>query len=199
MLFLYLDFMEKKRCGWCIGDPLYENYHDQEWGVPIFDDRLLFEFLILETFQAGLSWITVLRKREHFGKSFDAFDYYKIAAYDSLKEEELLSNPNIIRNRLKIAATIQNARAFLAIQKEEGSFSNYIWSFVSGKPVINQHKKLDEIPAFTPLAEKISKDLKKRGFKFVGPTIIYAHMQATGMVNDHLVDCFRHSEVGLER
>lgn len=199
MLFLYLDFMEKKRCGWCIGDPLYENYHDQEWGVPIFDDRLLFEFLILETFQAGLSWITVLRKREHFGKSFDAFDYHKIAVYDSLKEEELLSNPNIIRNRLKIAATIQNARAFLAIQKEEGSFSNYIWSFVSGKPVINQHKKLDEIPAFTPLAEKISNDLKKRGFKFVGPTIIYAHMQATGMVNDHLVDCFRHSEVGLER
>lgn len=199
MLFLYLDFMEKKRCGWCIGDPLYENYHDQEWGVPIFDDRLLFEFLILETFQAGLSWITVLRKREHFGKSFDAFDYHKIAVYDSLKEEELLSNPNIIRNRLKIAATIQNARAFLAIQKEEGSFSNYIWSFVSGKPVINKYKKLDEIPAFTPLAEKISKDLKKRGFKFVGPTIIYAHMQATGMVNDHLVDCFRHSEVGLER
>lgn len=199
MLFLYLDFMEKKRCGWCIGDPLYEKYHDQEWGVPIFDDGLLFEFLILETFQAGLSWITVLRKREHFGKSFDAFDYYKIAAYDSLKEEELLSNPNIIRNRLKIAATIQNARAFLAIQKEEGSFSNYIWSFVSGKPVINKYKKLDEIPAFTPLAEKISKDLKKRGFKFVGPTIIYAHMQATGMVNDHLVDCFRHSEVGLER
>ncbi len=191
--------MEKKRCGWCIGDPLYENYHDQEWGVPIFDDRLLFEFLILETFQAGLSWITVLRKREHFGKSFDAFDYHKIAVYDSLKEEELLSNPNIIRNRLKIAATIQNARAFLAIQKEEGSFSNYIWSFVSGKPVINKYKKLDEIPAFTPLAEKISKDLKKRGFKFVGPTIIYAHMQATGMVNDHLVDCFRHSEVGLER
>ena len=199
MLFLYLDFMEKKRCGWCIGDPLYEKYHDQEWGVPIFDDRLLFEFLILETFQAGLSWITILRKREHFGKSFDAFDYYKIAAYDSLKEEELLSNPNIIRNRLKIAATIQNARAFLAIQKEEGSFSNYIWSFVSGKPVINKYKKLDEIPAFTPLAEKISKDLKKRGFKFVGPTIIYAHMQATGMVNDHLVNCFRHSEVGLER
>ena len=199
MLFLYLDFMEKKRCGWCIGDPLYEKYHDQEWGVPIFDDGLLFEFLILETFQAGLSWITILRKREHFGKSFDAFDYYKIAAYDSLKEEELLSNPNIIRNRLKIAATIQNARAFLAIQKEEGSFSNYIWSFVSGKPVINKYKKLDEIPAFTPLAEKISKDLKKRGFKFVGPTIIYAHMQATGMVNDHLVDCFRHSEVGLER
>ena len=140
-----------------------------------------------------------MRKREHFGKSFDAFDYHKIAAYDSLKEEELLSNPNIIRNRLKIAATIQNARAFLAIQKEEGSFSNYIWSFVSGKPVINKYKKLDEIPAFTPLAEKISKDLKKRGFKFVGPTIIYAHMQATGMVNDHLVDCFRHSEVGLER
>ena len=199
MLFLYLDFMEKKRCGWCIGDPLYEKYHDQEWGVPIFDDGLLFEFLILETFQAGLSWITILRKREHFGKSFDAFDYYKIAAYDSLKEEEVLSNPNIIRNRLKIAATIQNARAFLAIQKEEGRFSNYIWSFVSGKPVINKYKKLDEIPAFTPLAEKISKDLKKRGFKFVGPTIIYAHMQATGMVNDHLVDCFRHSEVGLER
>jgi DNA-3-methyladenine glycosylase I len=199
VLFLYLDFMQKKRCGWCIGDALYEKYHDQEWGVPIFDDRLLFEFLILETFQAGLSWITVLRKREHFRMSFDAFDYHKVAAYDIKKENELLSNPKIIRNRLKIAAAVHNARAFLSIQKEKGSFSNYIWDFVSGKPLVNHHKKLEEIPVFTPLAEKISNDLKQRGFKFVGPTVIYSHMQATGMVNDHLADCFRHSEVGLER
>ena len=191
--------MQKKRCGWCIGDALYENYHDQEWGVPIFDDRLLFEFLILETFQSGLSWITVLRKREHFRMSFDAFDYHKVAAYDIKKENELLSNPKIIRNRLKIAAAVHNAKAFLSIQKEKGSFSNYIWDFVSGKPLVNQHKKLEEIPVFTPLAEKISNDLKQRGFKFVGPTVIYSHMQATGMVNDHLADCFRHSEVGLER
>jgi len=179
--------MQKNRCGWCLGNALYEKYHDQEWGVPIFEDRLLFEFLVLETFQAGLSWITVLKKREYFRKAFDHFDYSKIATYGVHKEDDLLSNPGIIRNRLKIAATIHNAKAFMEIQKERGSFSNYIWDFVSGKPLINHYKKLEEIPAFTPLAEKISKDLKQRGFKFVGPTVVYAHMQATGMVNDHLV------------
>jgi len=191
--------MQKNRCGWCLGNALYEKYHDQEWGVPIFEDRLLFEFLVLETFQAGLSWITVLKKREYFRKAFDHFDYSKIATYGDHKEDDLLSNPGIIRNRLKIAATIHNAKAFMEIQKERGSFSNYIWDFVSGKPLINHYKKLEEIPAFTPLAEKISKDLKQRGFKFVGPTVVYAHMQATGMVNDHLTACFRHSQVGLER
>ena len=191
--------MQKNRCGWCLGNALYEKYHDQEWGVPIFEDRLLFEFLVLETFQAGLSWITVLKKREYFRKAFDHFDYSKIATYGVHKEDDLLSNPGIIRNRLKIAATIHNAKAFMEIQKERGSFSNYIWDFVSGKPLINHYKKLEEIPAFTPLAEKISKDLKRRGFKFVGPTVVYAHMQATGMVNDHLTACFRHSQVGLER
>ena len=191
--------MQKNRCGWCLGNALYEKYHDQEWGVPIFEDRLLFEFLVLETFQAGLSWITVLKKREYFRKAFDHFDYSKIATYGVHKEDDLLSNPGIIRNRLKIAATIHNAKAFMEIQKERGSFSNYIWDFVSGKPLINHYKKLEEIPAFTPLAEKISKDLKQRGFKFVGPTVVYAHMQATGMVNDHLIACFRHSQVGLER
>ncbi|MDA7807971.1 DNA-3-methyladenine glycosylase I [Flavobacteriaceae bacterium] len=191
--------MQKNRCGWCLGNALYEKYHDQEWGVPIFEDRLLFEFLVLETFQAGLSWITVLKKREYFRKAFDHFDYSKIATYGVHKEDDLLSKPGIIRNRLKIAATIHNAKAFMEIQKERGSFSNYIWDFVSGKPLINHYKKLEEIPAFTPLAEKISKDLKQRGFKFVGPTVVYAHMQATGMVNDHLTACFRHSQVGLER
>ncbi len=191
--------MQKNRCGWCLGNAIYEKYHDQEWGVPIFEDRLLFEFLVLETFQAGLSWITVLKKREYFIKAFDHFDYSKIATYGVHKEDDLLSNPGIIRNRLKIAATIHNAKAFMEIQKERGSFSNYIWDFVSGKPLINHYKKLEEIPAFTPLAEKISKDLKQRGFKFVGPTVVYAHMQATGMVNDHLTACFRHSQVGLER
>ena len=191
--------MQKNRCGWCLGNALYEKYHDQEWGVPIFEDRLLFEFLVLETFQAGLSWITVLKKREYFRKAFDHFDYSTIATYGVHKEDDLLSNPGIIRNRLKIAATIHNAKAFMEIQKERGSFSNYIWDFVSGKPLINHYKKLEEIPAFTPLAEKISKDLKQRGFKFVGPTVVYAHMQATGMVNDHLTACFRHSQVGLER
>ncbi len=191
--------MDKKRCGWCKGDTLYEEYHDKEWGVPLFDDRLLFEFLILETFQAGLSWITVLRKREHFRKAFDLFDYQKIATYNDQKIATLLSNRGIIRNRLKIEATIKNARAFMSVQKQYSSFSNYIWDFVSGKPVINTYKTLNQIPAHTPLAVKISKDLKQRGFKFVGPTVVYAHMQATGMVNDHLVDCYRHSEITLKR
>jgi DNA-3-methyladenine glycosylase I len=191
--------MEKPKCDWCKGSPLYEKYHDTEWGVPLFDEQVLFEFLILETFQAGLSWITVLRKREDFRKAFDQFDYKKIAAYDSSKEQELLQNSKIIRNRLKISATINNAEAFMKIQKQYGSFSDYIWGFVDGTPIINSFKTLAEVPAKTPLAETISKDLKQNGFKFVGPTVIYAHMQATGMVNDHLTNCFRYKEVNLKR
>ena len=187
--------MNKHRCSWCGNDPLYIKYHDEEWGVPVYDDDLLFEFLILETFQAGLSWITVLKKREHFRIAFDHFNYKKIANYTEDKYEELLHNPGIIRNKLKIKATITNAQAFMRIQEEFGSFSKYIWSFVNGKPIINNYKTLKEVPATTALSDVISKDLKKRGFKFVGSTVVYAHMQATGMVNDHITDCFRHREV----
>lgn len=187
--------MEKHRCGWCIGDPLYEAYHDKEWGVPVYDDATLFEFLILETFQAGLSWITVLRKRENFRAAFDNFDYKKIANYQQGKIDLLLQDAGIIRNKLKVNATVTNAQAFMKIQEEFGSFSKYIWGFVNGKPIKNGFKSLKEIPANTPLSDTISKDLKKRGFKFVGTTVIYAHMQATGMVNDHETNCFRYSEV----
>lgn len=187
--------MEKKRCGWCEGDPLYEAYHDLEWGVPVYDDHLIFEFLILETFQAGLSWITILRKRENFRQALDYFDYRKIADYDDLKFDDLLQNPGIIRNRLKIKATVTNAQAFMAVQNEFGSFSNYIWGFTNGKPIQNSVQNYKEAPANTALSDTISKDLKKRGFKFVGTTVIYAHMQATGMVNDHEVSCFRYNEI----
>jgi DNA-3-methyladenine glycosylase I len=187
--------MTKTRCSWCGNDPLYVEYHDTEWGVPVYDDDKLFEFLILETFQAGLSWITVLRKRENFRKAFDNFDYKKIAKYSEKKYDELLQDAGIIRNKLKIKATISNAQNFMEIQKEFGSFSKYIWSFTNGKPIKNKFKKLSEAPATTELSDKLSKDLKKRGFKFVGSTVIYAHMQATGMVNDHMTDCFRYDEV----
>jgi DNA-3-methyladenine glycosylase I len=187
--------MEIKRCGWCEGDALYEAYHDEEWGVPVYDDNKLFEFLILETFQAGLSWITVLRKRENFRKAFDNFDYNKIAKYQQSKIDELLQNAGIIRNKLKIKATISNAQAFMDIQKKYGSFSKYIWEFVNGKPIKNKFADYKKAPANTPLSDTISKDLKKRGFKFVGTTVVYAHMQATGMVNDHEVSCFRYNEV----
>ena len=180
------------RCDWAGDDPLYQKYHDEEWGVPVYDDATLFEFLILETFQAGLSWITILRKRENFRKAFDQFDYQKIAKYDTKKENELLQDAGIIRNKLKIKAAISNAQAFLKIQEEFGSFSKYIWGFVDGKPIQNKFKTMSEIPANTPLSDTISKDLKKRGFKFVGSTVIYAHMQACGMVNDHLTTCFRY-------
>ena len=183
----------KTRCQWAGKDSLYIAYHDKEWGVPVYDDATLFEFLILETFQAGLSWITILRKRENFRKAFDNFDYKKIALYDDAKKEALRQDAGIIRNRLKIKATVSNAIAFMEIQKEFGSFSKYIWGFVNNKPIQNKWKTNEEIPANTPLSDTISKDLKKRGFKFVGSTIIYAHMQATGMVNDHVVDCFRYS------
>lgn len=187
--------MAKHRCGWCLGDPIYEAYHDTEWGVPVKDDDTLFEFLILETFQAGLSWITVLRKRENFRKAFDNFDYKKIINYDQKKIDSLLEDAGIIRNKLKIKATISNAQAFIEVQKEFGSFSKYIWAFTDGRPIKNKLKNHKEAPATTALSDALSKDLKKRGFKFVGSTVIYAHMQATGMVNDHEVTCFRYNEV----
>ena len=187
--------MEKHRCGWCIGDPLYEAYHDKEWGVPVKDDHQLFEFLILETFQAGLSWITILRKRENFRKAFDFFDYRKIANYNDDKISELLKDAGIIRNKLKVNATVSNAKAFMKVQDEFGSFSKYIWDFVDGKPIKNAFETYKDAPANTPLSDEISKDLKKRGFKFVGTTVIYAHMQATGMVNDHETSCFRYNEI----
>lgn len=185
----------KNRCGWCEGDALYESYHDNEWGVPLYDDEQLFEFLILETFQAGLSWITILRKRENFREAFDNFDYKKVAEYSEEKIQELMDNSGIIRNKQKIKASVSNALAFMEIQKEFGSFSTYIWGFVNQKPIQNDLKSYKEAPASTDLSIALSKDLKKRGFKFVGPTVVYAHMQATGMVNDHEVDCFRHREV----
>jgi DNA-3-methyladenine glycosylase I len=185
----------KTRCSWCGEDPLYVAYHDEEWGVPVRDDALLFEFLTLETFQAGLSWITVLRKRENFRKAFDDFDYKKIANYSEGKIASLLQDAGIIRNKLKVRATVTNALAFMEIQKEFGSFSDYIWGFVDGKPIKNKLKDLKNIPANTPLSDTLSKDLKNRGFKFVGTTVVYAHMQATGMVNDHVTSCFRYNEV----
>lgn len=179
-----------KRCAWCGSDPLYIEYHDKEWGIPVHDDRKLFEMLILEGAQAGLSWITILRKRENYQKAFENFDARKIAKYDSKKIKQLLQNEGIIRNRLKIEAAIINAKLFTEIQKEYGSFDKYIWKFVNGKPIINQRKSLKEIPTKTKESDAMSKDLQKRGFKFVGSTICYAFMQAVGMVNDHTIDCF---------
>lgn len=186
----------KRRCAWCVGDPLYEAYHDTEWGVPLRDDeRALFEFLTLETFQAGLSWITILRKREHFRAAFDNFDYQKIALYGQKKVDELLQNAGIVRNRRKIEASINNAKCFMEVQKNQGSFSQYIWRFVNNRPIQNSFETSDELPPTTALAHKISTDLKKKGFRFVGPTVVYAHMQATGMVNDHETGCFRYKEI----
>ncbi len=186
----------KIRCAWAsLANPLYLAYHDTEWGVPLHDDRLLFEFLILEGMQAGLSWATILRKRLNFRRAFDRFDPRKVARYDARKVRSLLADPDIIRNRLKIAAAIQNAKAFLAVQKEFGSFDAYIWQFVDGRPKKNAWRRLNDIPAQTPESVAMSKDLVRRGFRFVGPTICYAHMQATGMVNDHTVDCFRYDQV----
>ncbi|CAL2077260.1 DNA-3-methyladenine glycosylase I [Tenacibaculum sp. 190524A05c] len=184
----------KKRCHWVTNDPLYIAYHDEEWGVPVYDDATLFEFLVLETFQAGLSWITILKKRENFREAFDQFDYKKIVNYDDAKFQELINNAGIIRNKLKVKATISNADAFIKVQEEFGSFSKYIWAFTDGKPIKNAFERREDVPATTPLSDKISKDLKKRGFKFVGSTVIYAFMQATGIVNDHTTDCFRYNE-----
>ena len=187
--------MEKQRCSWCLGDDLYKAYHDNEWGVPVRDDDTLFEFLILETFQAGLSWITILRKRENFRKALDDFNYKKISKYSEAKIAALLQDEGIIRNKLKVRATVSNAQAFIRIQQEFGSFSSYIWDFVDGQPIKNAILNYKEGPANTTLSDTISKDLKKKGFKFVGSTVVYAHMQATGMVNDHEVNCFRYDEV----
>ena len=184
-----------KRCNWPKDDALYIDYHDKEWGVPVYNDAKIFEFLLLETFQAGLSWITILKKRENFRIAFDEFDYEKIATYSDKKLEVLRKDAGIIRNRLKIKAAKTNAIAFMKVQKEFSTFSKYLWGFVDGKPIQNKFKSMKELPANTPLANKISADLKKRGFKFVGPTIVYAHMQAMGMVNDHTTDCFRYKEV----
>ena len=183
------------RCSWANYNELMKEYHDKEWGVPVHDDQRLFEFLILEGAQAGLSWNTILLKRENFREAFDNFDYKKIALYNEKKVEELLNNAGIIRNRLKICATISNAKATLKVQEEFGSFDNYIWNFVNNNPIINKFKSLDELPSKTELSEQISKDLKKREFKFVGPTIIYSFMQAVGMTNDHTTDCFRYREI----
>ncbi len=182
--------MELKRCGWCLSSDLYKKYHDEQWGKPVYDDATLFEFLLLETFQAGLSWITILNKRENFRKAFNNYDYKKIANYSEDKIHELLLDARIIRNKLKVYSAVSNAQAFIKIQEEFGSFSKYIWGFTDGKPIDNNRKSLKEVPATTPLSDTISKDLKKRGFKFVGSTVVYAHMQATGMVNDHIEDCW---------
>lgn len=190
--------MTKQRCAWCGDDPLYIAYHDTEWGVPVYDDQTLFEFLLLETFQAGLSWITILRKRENFREAFDGFNYKKIAQYNQNKIDSLLTNTGIIRNKLKVKSAVSNAQSFMKVQEEFGSFSTYIWGFVNGKPIQNELKSLKNAPANTPLSDTISKDLKKRGFKFVGSTVVYAHMQATGMVNDHVTSCFRHKEIKKE-
>lgn len=180
----------KNRCAWCEKDDLYRDYHDKEWGKPVYDDAIIFEFLILETFQAGLSWYTVLAKRDNFRKAFEGFDVQKVANFSEDKIVALCEDAGIIRNKLKIRAAVTNAQAFIKIQEELGSFSKYIWEFVGGKPIDNQPKKLSDVPATTEISDKLSKDLKKRGFKFVGSTVVYAHMQATGMVNDHVMDCW---------
>nr|WP_315212062.1 DNA-3-methyladenine glycosylase I [uncultured Flavobacterium sp.] len=184
---------EKIRCKWCVGIDIYEKYHDEEWGVPVYEDQKLFEFLILETFQAGLSWITILKKRENFKVAFDDFDYKKVALYTEDKIQELLQDAGIIRNQLKVRAAVSNAVAFMKVQEEFGSFSKYIWEYTNGKPIQNNRQFLKEVHATTALSDEISKDLKKRGFKFAGSTVVYAHMQATGMVDDHVADCWKKS------
>lgn len=180
-------------CPWCGDDPLYRRYHDEEWGVPVHDDQVLFEYLTLEGAQAGLSWITVLRKRERYCEVFAGFDPAKVARFTPAKQEKLLQDPGIVRNRLKVESTVSNAKAFLAVQKEFGSFDRYLWGFVDGRSVVNRPRSMGDVAAVTPLAERISKDLKKRGFRFVGPTIVYAYLQAVGVVNDHMINCPRHA------
>ncbi len=182
----------KHRCFWVTDSKLYQDYHDFEWGEPVYDDKTLFEFLILETFQAGVSWITILNKRENFRKAFDNFDYHKIAKYPESKFNTLIQDAGIIRNKLKIRSAISNAQLFIEIQNEFGSFSNFVWSYVDGKPIVNQFCKKEDVPATTPISDRLSKDLKKRGFKFTGSTVMYAYMQAVGMVNDHTRDCFKY-------
>ncbi len=187
------------RCWWCGDDPLYVAYHDREWGVPVHDDRTLFEFLLLEGAQAGLSWITILRRREGYRRAFAGFDPAVVAGFGEREIATLLADSGIVRNRQKVRSAVANARAFLAVQEEWGSFDAYIWHFLDDGPIQNHWRQPSEVPATTPHAAAISKDLRRRGFSFVGPTIVYAHMQATGMVNDHLVDCFRHAEVASGR
>jgi DNA-3-methyladenine glycosylase I len=187
----------KNRCKWCGSDPLYIAYHDDEWGIPIHDDRLLFEFLILEGAQAGLSWLTILKKRENYRKAFHSFDYETIANYSQHDIDRLLADPGIVRNRIKIESAIKNAQGVIKIQKEFGSFDAYVWQYVEGIPKQNEWKSMADIPVKTEISEMMSKDLKKRGFNFVGPTICYAFMQAVGMINDHTTDCFRHNEINL--
>lgn len=184
-----------KRCSWCGEDELYIKYHDKEWGIPVFDDRKQFEFMVLESAQAGLSWITILRKREAYRKAYENFDPFKVAEFDENKIEELLNNAGIIRNRRKIEASINNAKRFIEVQREFGSFSEYLWKFVDYKPIDNKWKSEAEVPAKTELSERISLDLRKRGFKFLGPIIVYSHLQATGLINDHIADCFRYDEI----
>ena len=184
-----------KRCAWPGEDPLYQRYHDREWGVPLHNDRKLFEFLVLEGAQAGLSWITILKKRPNYRRAFDKFDFNKVARYGEAQVRRLLKDPGIVRNELKIRSAINNARSFLDVRDEFGTFNKYIWRFVDGIPVQNTWKSLQQVPARTALSDVISKDLKQRGFTFVGSTIVYSHMQATGMVNDHVVDCFRHKQL----
>ncbi len=186
---------KKKRCSWCEGAELYRRYHDEEWGVPVHDDRKHFEFLVLESAQAGLSWSTILNKRENYRKAYRGFDPQTVARFGARDIQRLLSDAGIVRNRLKIESSINNAKRFLEIQREFGSFDAYLWNFVGGSPVVNRWRSLAQIPANTELSDRISRDLKKRGFRFVGSTIIYAHLQAVGVVNDHLVSCFRHGEL----
>ncbi|SFO32221.1 DNA-3-methyladenine glycosylase I [Algoriphagus ornithinivorans] len=190
-----MDTQSKIRCPWCLGFDQYVSYHDEEWGVPVYDDKIHFEFLVLESAQAGLSWATILKKREGYRNAFADFDYKVVADFPDSYVEELLHDQGIIRNKLKIKAAINNAQRFMEVQKEFGSFSDYIWSFVGGKPIQNKLQSMKDAPATSAESDRLAKDLKKRGFKFLGSTTIYAHMQATGLVNDHLVDCFRHSEV----
>lgn len=187
--------IQLNRCPWCGNDELYVKYHDEEWGVPVHDDRKHFEFLVLESAQAGLSWLTILRKRENYRKAYDGFDPAKVARYDEKKIEEMMNDPGIVRNRRKIESSVNNARCFLKIQEEFGSFDNYIWSFVNYKPVKNHWTNLEQIPARTELSDRVSMDLKSIGFQFLGSTIIYSHLQATGLINDHIVSCFRYDEV----
>ena len=182
------------RCGWCVGKPLYERYHDEEWGVPVWDDTKQFEFLILESAQAGLSWWTVLQKRANYQDSFAQFDPQKVARFTNKHIEKMLLNPGLIRNRAKLESAVHNAKLFLDVQAKHGSFCNYIWNFVDGKPIQNTFRDIKGLPATTPISDKLAKDMKQQGFKFLGSTVLYAHMQATGLVNDHVVDCFRHTQ-----
>jgi len=189
---------DKKRCEWCLGNEIYTEYHDKEWGEPVHDDKVHFEFLVLESAQAGLSWLTILKRRENYRRLYDNFDVKKVAQYDQQRVEMMLQDAGIIRNRKKIESSISNAQHFLEIVKEFGSFDKYIWGFTNGKVIVNKRKSLSNIPANTSLSDQVTKDLKKRGFKFLGTTIMYAHLQSIGIINDHLVDCFRYSEVGLK-